>query len=98
MHASRGRRQAARTPPETSLSHAPKHSRGYDPAARSHVVAVALRVRRSSRGVEVTRLFEQAFGVVKAATECQGKKGMNLPEFLSYALAGCGKVAEAWGV
>ena len=45
-------------------------------------------------GVDVMRLFKQAFGVVKTAAECQGKKGMSLPEFLSYAQDGLRKVGE----
>jgi len=45
-------------------------------------------------GVDVTRLFKQAFGVVKAAAEYQGKKRMSLAEFLAYAQEGLRKVAE----
>jgi len=44
--------------------------------------------------VDVTRPFKQAFGVGGAAAEFQGKKGMNLPAFLSYAQEGLRKVAE----
>lgn len=38
--------------------------------------------------VDVTQLFKQAFGVIKAAAKYQGKKNLNIEEFLSYAMNG----------
>ena len=36
--------------------------------------------------VDVTQLFKQAFGVIKAAAKYQGKNNLNTEELLSYAM------------